>query len=250
MTAIVTGSSRGIGRGCALELARGGADVVVNYLSNRDAAEEVAGLIRQMGRRALVVPCNASNRDQVQAMIDLTVAEWGSLDIMIANSAQSVRKPMLELEPEDVAHTWNQTLWATFHSCQLAARQMVRQGRGGKICAIGSVHAKSPEDHALPYNTAKAGINHMMRTMASELTAHRINVNVVEPGWIDTPGERQFLSDQELIEQGKRLPWGRLGTAEEIGKAAAFICSRDAEYITGSVLNVDGGYLLPGWRSR
>jgi glucose 1-dehydrogenase len=122
---------------------------------------------------------------------------------------------------------------------------MVRQGEGGKIVNISSVHAFIPFPRSTAYNTAKAGINHMGHTIAAELIRHRINVNTIEPGWIDTPGERQYATDEEIREGGSRLPWGRLGTIEDIGQAAAFLCSPAADYITGAVLRVDGGFWLP-----
>ena len=113
---------------------------------------------------------------------------------------------------------------------------------GGKILFISSVQAQMPMARSTAYNAAKAGLNHMARTIATELAAHRINVNVIEPGWIDTPGERVAFDEQVIRQQGDRLPWGRLGTPEDIGRAAAFLVSDAADYITGSVLCVDGGF--------
>ena len=107
---------------------------------------------------------------------------------------------------------------------------------------ISSVHAQMPMARAIAYNAAKAGLEHMARTMAVELLPHRINVNVIAPGWIDTPGERVSFSEQVIAAEAEKLPWGRLGQPDEIGKAAAFLCSEDANYITGVVLPVDGGF--------
>jgi glucose 1-dehydrogenase len=246
--AIVTGASRGIGRGIALELASCGADVMVNYVSSADKAEAVANEIRAMGRRALVYRADVSKRDQVQAMIDATVREFGRVDIMVPNAAHNVRKPVLELEPEDVAATWDMTLWATFHCSQLAARQMVKQGGGGKICVISSVHAEMPFKKCMSYASGKAGMHQMARVMANELAAHRINVNVLEPGWIDTEGERALPTAQVMLQTAAKIPLGRLGTVEENGKAVAFLCSDDASYITGTILLLDGGFKFPDWQ--
>jgi glucose 1-dehydrogenase len=122
---------------------------------------------------------------------------------------------------------------------------MVRQGDGGKIVIIGSVHYDMAPANSAAYNMAKAAVNHLARTLSVELAPHRINVNVINPGWIDTPGERNFASEAELQRSGRRIPWGRLGKPEDIAKAVAFLCSDDAEYITGATLRVDGGF-VPG----
>jgi glucose 1-dehydrogenase len=244
--AIVTGSSRGIGRGSAIELARAGASVTVNYRTHPDEAVETAAAIRELGREALVVPADVADRAQVDAVVAQTCERFGRLDILVANAYSSVRKSFLELTLEDVERTWAVTLWGVFHSCQAAARVMVEQGEGGKLVIISSVHAFMPFGMALPYNTAKAGLNNMGYTIANELAPHRINVNVIEPGWIDTPGERQFKTDEELRAAGAQLPWGRMGTIQDIGQAVAFLCSPAADYITGACLRVDGGFWFPG----
>jgi glucose 1-dehydrogenase len=120
---------------------------------------------------------------------------------------------------------------------------MVGRGAGGKIVLISSVQAEMPYARCVAYNAAKAGLNHLAATMAVELSAHRINVNVIEPGWIDTPGERLAFSEETMQAVAPTLPWGRLGTPADIGQAAAFLCSPAADYITGTVLRVDGGFL-------
>jgi glucose 1-dehydrogenase len=125
---------------------------------------------------------------------------------------------------------------------QLVARHMVARGGRGKIVFISSVQAEMPISLCAPYGAAKAGLNHMMRSISVELTPHRINVNAIEPGWIDTPGERVAFSDETIAAEATQLPWGRLGLPEDIGNAAAFLASEEADYITGTVLPVDGGF--------
>ncbi len=242
--ALVTGASRGIGRGCALELAREGADVVVNYRSHPEEAEAVVAEIREMGRRAMAFGADVGDRGAVDRMVDAAVAEFGRLDILINNAASSIRKPFLEYSEEEFAAVLQVALWSVFHCSQAAGRHMAARG-GGKILVISSIHAFIPFPNSSPYNTAKAGINHMVYSIAGELAPHRINVNVIEPGWTDTPGERRYYTEEELRAGGAKLPWGRLGRPEEIGKAAVFLCSDDAEYITGACLRVDGGAWLP-----
>ncbi len=243
--ALITGANRGIGEGCALELARRGADIAVNYRRHREEAEAVAEAVRSLGRRAIVLQGDVSDRQKDEELVRSTVSELGSLDILVANAAASIRKPFIDLTEEDLHFTIDICLWGVIHCCQFAARQMVAQGRGGNIVVVSSVHAVLPIKHSLPYNTAKAGINHMARTMASELVGDGIRVNILEPGWIDTPGERTFSSEDEIKEAGERLPMSRLGTIDEIGKGVAFLVSDDASYVTGSTLRVDGGFVLP-----
>jgi len=242
--ALVTGSSRGIGRGCAIELARAGADVTVNYRSHPDDAEEVAEEVRSLGRQAIVVQADVSDRDSVDHMVSETVERFGHLDIVVCNAYYSKREPFLDMSEEGMRRTLDVSLFGAFHAAQAGARQLVSQGGGGSILFISSVHAFIPVPTAMSYNAAKAGMNHMAATMARELTGHRIRVNVIEPGWIDTPGERQFATDDEIREGGTNLPWGRLGTIEDLGKAATFLSSDAADYITGAVLRVDGGFWL------
>ena len=243
--ALVTGSSRGIGRGCALEMARVGADVVVNYHTHADEAEGVVKEIRSLGRRSIAVQADVSDRMAVEMLVTAAVDRLGRLDILVSNAYYSKREPLLEMSVEGMEDTLAVTLWGGFHAAQFAARQMVGQGQGGSLLFITSVHAFIPFADHLAYNTAKAGTNHMAATMAGELGPHRIRVNVIEPGWIDTPGERKYRTEDELREAGAKLPWGRLGRPDEIGKAAAFLCSDAASYITAAVLRVDGGFWLP-----
>jgi glucose 1-dehydrogenase len=243
--ALVTGAARGIGRACVLELARRGADVAINDVRFMDEADSVAREVRAMSRRAIVAQGDVSDRRAMDALVNRTVEEMGRLDVLVANAGRNVRKPFLEMEPQDMEETLAVTLWGTFHVSQLAARQMVRQGRGGSIVFISSVHAVLAIPGSAAYNMAKAGINHLARTMATELTPHAIRVNIIEPGWIDTPGEHVSFSEQQLREAGAKLPLGRMGTAYEIARGAAFLASDDASYITGSTLRIDGGYVLP-----
>jgi glucose 1-dehydrogenase len=242
--ALVTGSSRGIGRGCALCLAEEGADLVVNYRSHADEAQAVVAAIEKMGRRAIAVKADVADRAQVQALVQAGVDHFGHLDIAIANAAFSIRKAVIEIEWDDVMSTLGVAQFGVFHTCQFAARQMVAQGKGGKIIIISSIHQELPVANSSAYNMAKAAINHLGETLANELAPNHINVNIINPGWINTPGERNYYTEEELKEQGKLIPWGRLGTEREIGRVAVFLASDDAEYITGSTLRVDGGFMI------
>ena len=246
--ALVTGASRGIGRGIALCLAAEGADVVVNYRSHPDEAQEVVEAISALGRRALSIQADVAQRETVADMVAITAEALGRLDIAVANAALSIREPVLEADWENVQLVSRVSQFGVFHTCQLAAQQMVAQAEagegGGKIVIISSILEELPAPGSAAYNMAKAAINHLGRTMAAELAPYRINVNMVNPGWIDTPGERRFASEEQLREGGKRIPWGRLGMPEDVGRAVTFLASEDADYITGATLRVDGGFLL------
>lgn len=246
--ALVTGAGQGIGKGCALELAKAGANVVINDRPGSKDVEETADEIRALGRSCTVITANIFQRDECERLLAQAVEALGQLDILVSNPAASIRCGFLDLKAEDFEFVINGALTSGFHMSQLAARHMVENG-GGKIVFISSVHAHLPYALGTAYNTAKAGLNHMARTIATELAKHRINVNVIEPGWIDTPGERKTFGEQRMLEEAANMPWGRLGVPEDIGKAAAFLASDNADYITGSVLRVDGGIVLKDCRA-
>jgi len=243
-TALITGAARGIGRGIALCLAEEGADIVVNDLPPKEGegAAATAREIEALGRRAMAYHADVSQRDQVQAMFETAIAQFGELDVVVANAAFSIRKPVIESDWEDVKRTIEVTQFGVFHTCQAAAKHMVERGKGGKIVIIGSILGEVPFANSAAYNMSKAAVIHFARTLALELAPHRINVNVINPGYIDTPGERAFATEEQIAESAKALPWKRLGTPRDIGRAAAFLASDDADYITGTALVVDGGY--------
>ncbi len=247
--ALVTGSGRGIGRGCAIELARAGADVVINDRPDSPDLAETRQEIVALGRKCTAIGGDIFSRAGCERLLHETLAAHGQLNILVSNPAYSQRGEFLTYDPIAFEKTLQGTLIAGFHMSQLAAQQMVKQGVGGKMVFISSVHAEMPYARSCAYNAAKAGLNHLMRTIATELTAHRINVNAIEPGWIDTPGERITFGEAKMKEISPTLPWGRLGTIHDIGHAAAFLCSDAADYVTGSILRVDGGFVLKDCRA-
>jgi len=248
--AIVTGASRGIGRAVAIELAREGANVGINFHSHRDDALEVAGEIESLGRKALLLQGDVSDQSTVEGMVQRTVDEFGNLNLYVSNSAYSDREKMIDANMDGFRRTVDVSMWGAFYGVRAASQQMVGQGQGGAITVISSPHAVLAIPTAMAYNMSKAAIDHMARTAAIELAEHRIRVNVVHPGWIDTPGERKFFTDEQIEAGGKKLPWGRLGRPEEIGRAVAYTLSDDADYMTGSTLLIDGGVSLPWWSNR
>ena len=247
---LVTGSSRGIGRGCAIECAREGANVAINYRSHPEEAAEVAKEIEALGRKAITLQADVSNQSEVEGLVTQTVEQFGSLDGFISNAAYSDRELMIEADMEGFHRTVNVSMWGAFYGVRASAQQMVKQGNGGSIVVVSSPHAVLAIPTAMAYNMSKAAIDHMARTAAIELAPHRIRVNILHPGWIDTPGERKFFSEEQIEVGGAKLPWGRMGQPDEIGKGTAFLLSDDADYMTGGTMTMDGGVGLPWWSNR
>ncbi|MCA9268570.1 MAG: SDR family oxidoreductase, partial [Planctomycetales bacterium] len=175
------------------------------------------------------------------------VDEFGRLDIAVSNAAFSDREPFLDANLEGFRRTIDVTMWGAYHLARCAGVQMRAQGDGGAICIVGSPHSFLAIPGSTPYNMAKAAIEHMAKTAAIELAPHGIRVNVIEPGWIDTPGERKFYSEEDLKQAGRSIPVGRLGTPEEIAECILFLCDARHQYMTGATLLVDGGISLPWW---
>lgn len=249
-TALVTGSSKGIGRAVAVELGRGGANVTVNYSASQKDADETAAEVEKVGGKALVIKCDVSDQSAVENMVANTVEKFGGLDIFVSNAVYSDRQLMTEADMKGFRRTVDVSMWGAFYGLRASAQQMVKQGRGGAICVISSPHANIPFPTAMAYNMCKAAIDHMARTAAIELVKDKIRVNVFHPGWIDTPGERKFFTEDQLTEGGKSMPLGRLGTSEEMAVGICFTLSDYGAYMTGSTMTMDGGVQLPWWSKR
>jgi glucose 1-dehydrogenase len=248
--ALVTGASRGIGRSIVIALANAGADVAINYHSHDQEAEEVAAEVRRAGRRALLLKCDVADGLAVERMVAQSVAEFGRLDIAVTNAAYSDREPFYEADMAGFRRCIDVTMWGAFHTLRFSTRQMMQQGRGGSVVIVSSPHAFVAVPRAMAYNMSKAAIDQMARTAAIELVEHRIRVNIVHPGWIDTPGERKFATEEDLQRGGAKLPWKRMGQPDEIARGVVFLCDPASDYITGSSILIDGGITLPWWASR
>jgi glucose 1-dehydrogenase len=248
--ALVTGASAGIGRAIALALARAGANIAVNYLTYPEAAEVLAQEIHALGRRVLLLPADVSHQDAVEAMTERAAAELGGLDVVVANAASSDEAPFHTADMAGFRRSIDVTMWGAFYTFRAAAARMIRRGRGGNLVVISSTHARDAIPTSMAYNMAKAAVEQMARTAAVELLPHRIRVNIVRPGWTDTPGERKYFTEEQLRQAGAALPWGRLGRPEEVARAVLFLVDPAADYITGSTLSVDGGIQLPWWSRR
>jgi glucose 1-dehydrogenase len=248
--ALVTGAGRGIGRATAIALARAGAHVAINWYDNRAEAEQVAGEVRRLGPRALLLQGDVADQQAVEDMVAATAAEFGRLDIAVANAYFSVREPFWEADMAGFRRTIDVTMWGAFYTLRAAARRLITQGQGGSIVLIGSPHAVLAVPLAMAYNMAKAAVDQMARTAAIELVGQRIRVNLIHPGWIDTPGEREHATPEEMERSAARLPWKRLGRPEEVARGVVFLCDPASDYITGSTLKIDGGVTLPWWANR
>ncbi len=200
--------------------------------------------------KSLLLKADVADIKSVDEMVAKMAADLGSVDLFVSNAAYSDRQLMLDADMEGFRRTIDVSMWGAFHGLRASAKQMVKQGKGGSIVIVSSPHAVLAIPTAMAYNMSKAAIDHMARTAAIELVKHRIRVNIVHPGWIDTPGERKFFSEEQMQVGGSNLPWGRLGRPDEIAKGIAFILSDDAEYMTGSTVAIDGGVSLPWWSNR
>lgn len=244
--ALVTGASKGVGRGIALELARQGADVAVNYNSDAAGAEATAAEIRALGRRAPVVQADVSNSAQVEAMFERVLGEFGRLDILVNNAGIQTWKPLLELTEEEWDRVLDVNLKGCFLCTQRAARRM-KEGGGGVIINIGSGCNKWPFPNLVNYTASKGGIEQFTKVAAVELGPYRIRVNCVAPGAIEIERTRQEAGDYAGT-WSRLTPLRRIGLPSDVGAAVAFLCEDRAEFITGQTIWVDGGlFTRPVW---
>jgi glucose 1-dehydrogenase len=248
--AVVTGASLGIGRATAIALGRAGASVVVNYRSSPEKAAEVVEAIEETGAKAIAHQADVADLGAVEAMIALAAKQFGNVDIAVSNAAYSDREVFYQADMAGFRRTVDVTMWGAFHLMRAASQQMIRQGGGGAIVLVSSPHAFIPAPRAMAYNMSKAAIEHAARTAAIEVAEHRIRINIIQPGWTDTPGELKFASRETLDTAGAKIPLGRLGTAEEMADGILFLCDPRHTYMTGAALLIDGGISLPWWANR
>ena len=238
-TALVTGGGRGIGRGIVLEFAREGADVAVNYRRDRDAAEATVAEVRAMGRRAVALPADVADYAAVEAMVAGAVGEFGRLDIVVANAGIASRlAPVATIDPADWRRVLAADLDGAFHTARAAIEHVIAQ-RGVFLC-ISSIGADAAAPGGAAYHVAKAGVNTLTKVLAKEVAPVGVRVNCIAPGLVRSEmGERllRFVGDSVLTS----IPLGRAGEPADVGRAAVFLASADAAWITGKVLRVDGG---------
>lgn len=240
--AIVTGAARGIGASAAIALAKAGAHVFVNDILEPN---ETVDTIRKLGHAATPAVADVTDREAVQRVVDQALEAFGRIDILVTNAAYSDRQIFYKADMAGFQRTIDVCMWGPFNFLRAVATPMIAKGEGGAVVCISSPHAFKAIPGAMAYNMAKASVDQMARTAACELAEHRIRVNIVHPGWTDTPGERKFFLEDELKDRGSELPWGRLARPEEIARGVVFLCEPGSDYINGATLSIDGGALLP-----
>ena len=241
--ALVTGAGSGIGQAIAERFAAEGAKVVVNYRAGgRHSGADVEAAIRKHGGTAAAIAAEVQNRTEVAAMITQTVQKFGRLDIAVCNAGIEIKKPFLEVTDEEWDKVISVNLYGSFLVSQLAAQQMVKQGQGGRLIFISSVHEDIPFANFTPYCASKGGIRMLMRNLCLELAPYKITANNIAPGAIATPINQAVLQDKEAMKNAlEEIPLGRFGTPDEVASVAVFLASDEAAYVTGSTYFVDGG---------
>jgi glucose 1-dehydrogenase len=254
--ALVTGGSSGIGKAVAIELGKAGADVVVNYVRGEDQAHEVVAEIEKSGSRALALGADVSREDQVSVMFERMKAELGTIDILINNAGLQQDAPIDEMTLEQWNLVINVNLTGQFLCAREAVREFKRRGvvpdvscAAGKIICMSSVHEIIPWAGHVNYAASKGGVMLMMKSIAQEVAPYRIRVNSIAPGAIRTPINTDAWQTPEAYESLMTLvPYKRIGEPEDIGRAAVWLASDQADYVNGISLFVDGGMTLyPGF---
>ncbi|MGE5645846.1 MAG: SDR family NAD(P)-dependent oxidoreductase [Acidobacteriota bacterium] len=244
--ALVTGASKGIGKGIALELARQGCDVAVNFNSDAEGAEAAAGEIKAMGRRAVTAKANVSAAAEVDRMFAQALAGLGRLDILVNNAGTQIFKPLLDLGEDEWDRVIDTNLKGCFLCTQRAARHMKEAG-GGRIVNIGSGCNKVPFPGLVSYTASKGGIEMFTKAAAVELARYGITVNCVAPGSVEVERTKHEAGDYAAT-WSRLTPLGRIGTPEDVAHAVAFLASGVAGFITAQTVFVDGGlFTKPQW---
>lgn len=255
---LVTGGSSGIGQAIAIKFAQYGADVAINYYSNRDEAEATQGAInwcrnqiQQHGGQDMLIQADVSKKEDVDRMFDTMFDEWGTLDYLINNAGIQIAADSHELDVEKFTRVINTNTIGAFMCAQRAIQHFLEKDQEGVIINVSSVHQLIPKPRFVGYSVSKGGMQNLTRTLALEYAGRKIRVNGIGPGATVTPINRAWIDDPEkkaMVES--HIPMGRAGEAEEMAEAAAFLCSDFGAYITGQTLFIDGGLTLyPDFRT-
>jgi glucose 1-dehydrogenase len=242
--AIVTGGNSGIGKAIALALAKAGANIVIDYIVHPEAAEALEREIAALGDTAIGVAADVSQIDQLQGLIDQAVAKFGRIDIMINNAGVETRTSVLDTTETQYDRVLSINLKSAFFGTQIAARQMLKQGGGGRIINITSVHEDWPMPGNTAYCLAKGGIRMLTRTAGVELAPHGILVVGVGPGAVATPINLSTMQDPSLMAKlNAAIPLGRMAQPEEIANVVVFLAGDGASYLTATTIFADGGIM-------
>jgi len=241
-TAVVTGASRGIGRSIAIDLAKSGANVVVNYSGNEAKANEVVDEIKALGQQAFAVKADVSNAEEVQAMMKQAIDTFGSIDILVNNAGITKDNLLMRMKENEWDDVININLKGVFNCTKAVTRQMMKQ-RSGRIINLASVVGVCGNPGQANYVAAKAGVIGLTKTTAKGLATRHITVNAVAPGFISTDMTDK-LDDNVQTEMLKQIPLARFGAPEDISNVVVFLASEGAGYITGQTIQVDGGMVM------
>ncbi|MGB3547576.1 MAG: glucose 1-dehydrogenase [Saprospiraceae bacterium] len=255
--AIITGSSSGIGRACALGLAREGVRVTINYHSDEQEGQLVVDEINAIGGAAILVQADVSKPDDVERMFNDTIHAFGRLDILVNNAGMQKDAALEDMTLEDWNRVINVNMTGQFICAQAAVRQFLKQGidpevsrAAGKIISINSVHDRIPWAGHINYATSKGGLRMMTETIAQEVAGRGIRVNSISPGAIATDINRSaWEKEADLKKLLTKIPYGRIGQGEDVANLCTFLCSDLSDYITGATIYIDGGMMLyPSFR--
>ena len=241
-TAVVTGGSRGIGRAVCLELARGGANVVLCYAGNEAAANDTIAACEALGAKALAIRCNVAEAGEVKALMDAAVKTFGRIDILVNNAGITRDGLLMMMKDEDFDAVINANLKGTFLCMKAVSRLMMRQ-RYGRIVNLSSVVGLRGNAGQVNYAASKAGVVGMTKSLAKELASRGVTVNAVAPGFIETD-MTAAMTDAAKAATLASIPMQKLGAPEDVARAVAFLASDEAAYITGQILAVDGGMAM------
>ncbi|MGP3739188.1 3-oxoacyl-[acyl-carrier-protein] reductase [Bacillus sp. 4A_MP2] len=241
-TAVVTGASRGIGRSIAIDLAKKGANVVVNYSGNEAKANEVVDEIKALGQQAFAVKADVSNAEEVQALMKQAVDTFGSIDILVNNAGITKDNLLMRMKENEWDDVININLKGVFNCTKAVTRQMMKQ-RSGRIINVASVVGVCGNPGQANYVAGKAGVIGLTKTTAKELASRHITVNAVAPGFISTDMTDK-LDENVQTEMLKQIPLARFGAPEDISNVVVFLASEGAGYITGQTIQVDGGMVM------
>jgi NAD(P)-dependent dehydrogenase (short-subunit alcohol dehydrogenase family) len=242
--ALVTGAQQGIGRGIALAFAREGADVAVNYLDDRAAAETVLRQVQAVDRRGTLVQGDVARPADAKTMVTWVVDELGGLDILVNNAGVYPRVPFLEMRERDWDLVLDVNLKGGFFCAQAAAQAMIAGRRRGSVINLASQAIRGAV-RGVHYSASKGGVVAMTRAMALELAPHGIRVNAIAPGLTDTAQPRYGSSEEEIAAMGNAVPLGRMAQPDDIAAVAVFLASEDARHVTGQTVHVNGGSYMP-----
>lgn len=240
--ALVTGSSQGIGQTIALRYAEEGADVVINYHSHPETAEETVQQVKKLGRNSVALQADLASVADVQMLVAKSFESLGGLDLLVNNAGVEKKAPFWQVTEKDYDFVLDTNLKGAFFTTQAFVQKLMDMKQPGKVINVSSVHEELPFPHFTSYCASKGGMKMMMRNLALELAPYNITVNNIAPGAIETPINTQLLHDPKALEALlSNIPLRRLGKTTDVAGVALFLASADADYVTGATIFVDGG---------